>query len=127
MIALGHLLMKTDEAFLQGVGLFNAGRFFEAHEEWERLWLSSKEPAKSFLQGMIQIAAAFHHYDRGNLRGAKSLLASGFARIQTMNECGDMALREFLAEISEWIELLKDGRISADRTPPRIRVERARS
>jgi predicted metal-dependent hydrolase len=43
--------------------------------------LVETEPEKTFLQGLIQIAAAFHHYCRGNSQGAESLLASGIVKL----------------------------------------------
>jgi hypothetical protein len=67
--------------FRRGLEQFNAGQFFDAHESWEEIWLSSAEPDKSFLQGIIQIAAAFHHYTYGNMRGARSLLEAGLRRV----------------------------------------------
>jgi len=30
---------------------------------WESVWPRSREPAKTFLQGLIQVAAAFHHLE----------------------------------------------------------------
>ncbi len=85
--------------------LFNSREFFKAHEVWEELWLSAAEPEKTFLQGMIQCAAAFHHYARGNRNGARSLLESSLAKLQGFPEIhralnlGALrsAIREFLA------------------------------
>ena len=67
--------------FRRGVEQFNARQFFEAHETWEEIWLGSPEPEKTFLQGIIQIAAAFHHYTRGNMRGTRILLEAGLAAL----------------------------------------------
>lgn len=72
----------SDNKFQRGVELFNSGEFFHAHELWEDLWLDETEPEKSFLQGLIQAAAAFHHYQRGNLDGAQSLLTSAAVKLQ---------------------------------------------
>jgi len=74
--------MMENEQFARGVAHFNAREFFEAHEVWEELWLRAPAPEKTFLQGLIQIAAAFHHYQRGNFSGAKSLLSAGLAKIE---------------------------------------------
>ncbi|MGA8765643.1 MAG: DUF309 domain-containing protein [Candidatus Acidiferrales bacterium] len=73
--------MKESERFRRGIALFNARKFFEAHETWEELWLIEREPEKTFLQGLIQLAAAFHHHGRGNSRGTQSLLAAGLAKL----------------------------------------------
>jgi uncharacterized protein len=78
------LAMKTaikNDKFQRGLEHFNAREFFEAHEVWEEIWLVEAEPEKTFLQGLIQISAAFHHYCHGNPQGAESLLASGIVKL----------------------------------------------
>lgn len=50
--------------FLTGIDLFNRSAFFESHERWEDLWLRNRSPVRSFLQGLIQLAAAFYHLER---------------------------------------------------------------
>jgi predicted metal-dependent hydrolase len=72
---------KEQAIFHHGVMLFNDRKFFEAHEAWEEIWLHSKLPEKTFLQGLIQMTAAFHHHSRGNLQGMQSLLRRGLARL----------------------------------------------
>lgn len=67
--------------FQKGIDQFNRGEFFESHESWELIWLPASEPDKTFLQGIIQVAAALHHYRRGNLAGARSLLRRGLAKL----------------------------------------------
>jgi predicted metal-dependent hydrolase len=74
--------MGNDDKFQSGIALFNSGEFFRAHEVWEDLWLTEIEPEKTFLQGLIQAAAAFHQYVGGNLAGAESLLASAATKLQ---------------------------------------------
>jgi hypothetical protein len=59
--------------FLEGVRLFNAGAFFEAHEAWEDAWRDAAGVDRSFLQGLIQCAVALEHYRRGNARGAATM------------------------------------------------------
>jgi uncharacterized protein len=50
----------TEGSLAEGLRWYDAGEFFAAHEAWESRWLESKEPEKTFLQGLIQVAAAFH-------------------------------------------------------------------
>jgi predicted metal-dependent hydrolase len=66
---------RGNYAWRKGVKLFNAGRYFEAHEQWERLWRLSMGPDRAFYQAIIQAAAALIHLTRGNERGARSLWA----------------------------------------------------
>ena len=47
--------------FLEGVERFNAAEFWNAHESWEILWLVAETDLDQFLQGLIQLAAAYHH------------------------------------------------------------------
>ena len=53
----------------EGVGLFNIGRYWDAHECWEACWRGSHEPDATFYKGIIQVAAALVHWQRGNPRG----------------------------------------------------------
>jgi uncharacterized protein len=72
---------QRNKKFEEGLAHFNAKKFFEAHEFWEEIWLVETEPEKTFLQGLIQITAAFHHYQSGNPEGAESLLAAGIVKL----------------------------------------------
>ncbi len=66
----------------EGLRCYRAEEFFAAHEHWEIVWLKLDEPEKAFLQGVIQMAAAFHHLERGNLAGARSLLGRALRRFE---------------------------------------------
>jgi uncharacterized protein len=70
-------------AFEEGVARFNAGRFWDAHESWEELWLRAEGDDKRFLQGLIQLAAAYHHISRGTMRGAGRLLKAALAKLDS--------------------------------------------
>ncbi|MEO8035040.1 MAG: DUF309 domain-containing protein [Acidobacteriota bacterium] len=59
--------------FHEGVDHFNRREFWEAHESWEELWLESRTELHQFLQGLIQLAAAYHHVKRGTFSGAVRL------------------------------------------------------
>ncbi|HYM62961.1 MAG TPA: DUF309 domain-containing protein [Thermoanaerobaculia bacterium] len=67
--------------FLAGVAHFNAREFWEAHESWEELWLVAESEIVQFLQGMIQLAAAYHHLQRGTLRGGVRLFDAALKRL----------------------------------------------
>jgi uncharacterized protein len=61
--------------------LWNEGLFFEVHEVLEAVWKTRVGAERQALQGVIQIAVAYHHLAHGNLRGARSLLTEGRARL----------------------------------------------
>jgi len=61
-----------------GVELFNAGHYWEAHEAWERDWMPDRKgPDSGFYKGLIQVAAGCLHYTRRNRRGAVNKWRSG--------------------------------------------------
>jgi uncharacterized protein len=55
--------------FAEGVALFNARKFWDAHEAWEEIWQSHPEDGRFFIQGLIQLAAAYHQLQRKIYRG----------------------------------------------------------
>jgi uncharacterized protein len=55
----------------EGIDLFNSGRYWDAHEAWERAWVPDRQgPEAGFYKGLIQVAAGCLHYSRHNRRGA---------------------------------------------------------
>lgn len=81
--------MKLDwscEALVEGLRCYRGEEFFLAHEHWESVWLKCTTPEKTFLQALIQIAAAFHHLRRDNSRGATSLLNGALRRLNQFTE-----------------------------------------
>ncbi len=61
-----------DEHAARGVALFNAGRFWEAHEALEIVWRATRGPERACWQGLILAAAAMLHRERGNRHGLVS-------------------------------------------------------
>ena len=65
----------TEKVYRQFWELFNAEKFFEAHEVLEALWLETPAGSeRDFYQGLIQIAAAFVHVQKGTPEGGRQLL-----------------------------------------------------
>jgi uncharacterized protein len=115
--------MKESDQFRRGITLFNARKFFEAHEVWEELWLAELEPEKTFLQGLIQLAAAFHHHGRGNSRGTQSLLAAGLAKLEHFPvDHRGLELAKLLTEAKSCAEMLGAGKDLGALKLPRIRL-----
>lgn len=87
----------------EGIRLFNSGRFFEAHEALEAVWLKAEGGRKTFLHGLIQVAAAFHHYAHGNPRGFRSLLGKGCAKLEGFGaEAEGVDLAALMIELRPW-------------------------
>jgi predicted metal-dependent hydrolase len=107
--------------YLHALDLFNRACFFDAHEVWEDVWRAAPPEEKKFLQGLIQIAVAFHHHSTGNLVGARSLLERGSRNLQGYpQEHGDLRLAVFLHSLVAWKRALADG----GPLPPQPHIER---
>src|ERR1700730_1781789 len=109
----------------KGLRLYEAGEFFTAHEEWETVWLSSPEPEKTFLQGLIQVTAAFHHLQHDNRLGTVLLLQAALRRLDLYPESfGGISVALLCNEIRGRLQSLEAGDPALQLIPPRIRATR---
>ena len=62
------------EPYLYGLDLFNAEFFWEAHVEFESLWIAAgrRGAIADFLKGLIKLAAAGVKHREGNGKGVRS-------------------------------------------------------
>jgi len=109
--------------FSEGVAHFNSTEFWEAHESWEQLWLEADGDLVEFYQGLIQLAAAYHHAKRGTLRGAVRLFDAALKRLapfppdyQNLDRSAAVAAAQ---EHRQWAadNMNRDARLSADDFP----------
>jgi predicted metal-dependent hydrolase len=107
------------EEYRRGLELFNQGEFFAAHEVLEDVWRAAPQPEKRFLQGLIQIAVGLHHHSRGNVTGAKSLLARGAKNLGRYPErFAGVDVAALLEAVARWEKALARGEAVPD--PPRV-------
>jgi uncharacterized protein len=100
----------TQGALAEGLRHYHAGEFFAAHESWESVWLVAQEPDKRFLQGLIQVTAAFHHLQRNNPRGAAGLLQGALGRLEDYPASfGSISVTLLCNDIREWLKALELG------------------
>jgi predicted metal-dependent hydrolase len=98
--------LMVDPRFGEAVRLFNAGEWYACHDGFEELWHETQGPCRKVLQGILQIAVAHLHLERGNRRGATVLLGEGLGRLQG---AGDEQLGLDLALLRQ----LSRGRLQA--------------
>lgn len=72
-----HQAGAQPQALAQGISEFNSWRFYDCHETLEDLWREEETYLADFYQGIIKVAAGFHHLLRGNQKGAETLLGGG--------------------------------------------------
>lgn len=73
----------VEEARARAATLFDQQRFFEAHEFFEWAWKGPVTPEgeRTFYKGMAQLAVGYTHTQRGNAKGAATLLQRGIDNI----------------------------------------------
>jgi Domain of unknown function (DUF309) len=95
--------------------LFDARFYFEVHELLEPLWLRAAGADRQALQGLIQIAAGFHHLSNGNAAGARALLHDGAGKLLS-GAIGGVPLDAFArAVISILDEVIRLGEAATER------------
>jgi uncharacterized protein len=111
----------TQGALAEGLRLYDAGEFFAAHEAWESVWLRAQEPEKTFLQGLIQVTAAFHHLQRENRLGTSRLLRAALGRLERYPEnFGGISVDLLCDDIRVWLQTLEAGSADPQRGVARI-------
>ena len=64
-----------------GLALIRAGAYFEAHEELEDEWRDAPPEERDFLQGLVHVAVAWLHAERGNRPGCERQLEKARRRL----------------------------------------------
>jgi predicted metal-dependent hydrolase len=64
-----------------GIDLIRNGAYFEAHEELEDEWRDAPPEERDFLQGLVHVAVAWLHAERGNRNGCERQLAKAQRRL----------------------------------------------
>jgi hypothetical protein len=100
---------RNDE-FDRGVDLFNRCHYFEAHEVLEDVWraISRELPFRRHVQGMVQLAVAFHHQSRGNRVGARSVLERALRNLHGSDVFFEwLDIKRMRADLEPWRDYLR--------------------
>jgi hypothetical protein len=95
----------SHEHFEEGLGLFNRAHFFDAHEVLEDVWNSVPRDhiLRVHLQGMVQLAVAFHHQSTGNHVGAGSVLDRALRNLDGAdNSFPGIDLERLRSDLAPW-------------------------
>jgi len=72
-----------DARLREGIGLFNDGRFFDCHELLEGFYQETEAVNKPFLEGLIELAAAFRLFcDFGEVKGPVRMIYQALIRLE---------------------------------------------
>ena len=61
------------ELAIEGLELFNAHEYFEAHESLETAWRQEPGPIRELYRGILQVSVAYYHLLRRNYPGARKV------------------------------------------------------
>lgn len=104
-----------------GLQCYRSQQFWHAHEHWEAVWLQCEEPDKTFLQALIQVTAAFHHLQQGNLAGLASLLKRALSRLESFpQQYGGIDVNILRETIRAWLQALGHDLVPPQLPHPRI-------
>lgn len=109
--------MAYDPRYLEGIRLFNERKFHAAHDAWEDLWRERFGDERRFLQGLIQVAVALHHWENENAYGACKLYRQAVENFSSYPAayCG-LPLKELLDALGALFGEILQG--DGERCPP---------
>jgi len=95
----------SENAFKFAKDLFNEERFWEVHEVLENIWRNAKGDDKKILHGIILLAAAFVHYQKGRKEISLSILKRAYDELNNYNQnYNGFDLKYINKKIKEMIE-----------------------
>ncbi len=109
----------THPAYLLGADLFNHAYWWESHEQWEAAWrATSEETTRTYLQGLIQLAAALIKWYAGNPRGRRRLWRRSRQRLQSVAARHPVFLGADVVELVERAGSLLEAESAGDAQAP---------
>jgi len=89
--------------------LADHGLYFELHELLEPVWLRAEGKERTALQGLIQVAVAYHHAQNDNPTGAESLLGEGLAKLRVAAPALPFSIETWVAALDGELTGLRAG------------------
>ena len=94
----------------RGIDLFNQREFYECHDTIEEIWLQESSDRQPFLQGLIQAAVAFHHYEHGKWGAARSMLQMAIDKLSPYPNAFDgLEIGPLLTALRSWKAALDEA------------------
>jgi len=109
---------SREPQFLEGLELFNRQEFYDCHDLIEDLWLQESSDKQPFLQGIIQAAVAFFHYQQGKWGAARTMMKQSIDKLATYPRLhGGIDLGKFRSELRVWKQALDEAIRRGSRAP----------
>jgi predicted metal-dependent hydrolase len=101
--------VEKREALAKGIREFNSWRFYDCHETLEDVWRAEGSEMADFYQGIIKVAAAFHHLLRGNHKGTLNLLSHALTLLEPYRpSCLGVDVQRLVDEAGACLERVRE-------------------
>jgi len=94
---MGKCSERAPDRLILAINQFNNRDWFECHETLEDIWMAEDGEARHLYQGILQVAVALYHWERGNFGGAVGLLKTGIDYLRGLQPvCQQVDLAAFV-------------------------------
>lgn len=103
-----------------GIQLFNTRQFYDCHDVIEEVWLQESSDRQLFLQGLIQAAVAFHHYESDHWGAARTMFGMALKKLSSYpDDYAGFELGRLKSALRNWKSEL-DNALERDVRPHKI-------
>lgn len=116
-----------DARLRDGIRLFNEGKFFECHEVLEEYYRDSEIEVKPFLEGLIQLAAAFRMFvDFNEVKGPVRAIYQALIRLENYQPAFlQVRVKDLSAAVEAWAKAAEvAGCTPSAANIPKIQLQR---
>lgn len=105
---------KLPARAIEGLRLFNSGRYFESHEALELAWREESGPIRDLYRGILQAGVVYLHMRRGNFAGAVKVYERCVRLLERWpNSCRGVNVGRLRADLSRAMDAWRQ--LGADR------------
>ena len=115
-----------DARLREGIRLFNEQRFFECHETLEPYYQETEAENKPFLEGLIQLAAAFRLYrEFGEIKGPVRMVHQALIRFENYQPAFlEVRVNELSQAAEAWAKAAEKAADTFSSTLPKIALQK---
>jgi predicted metal-dependent hydrolase len=115
-----------DARLREGIRLFNEQRFFECHEILEPFYQETDNDNKPFLEGLIQLAAAFRLYcEFGETKGPVRMVHQALIRFENYQPSFlEIRVSELSQAAEAWAKVAEKAADTLSSALPKIQMQK---
>src|SRR5689334_21315306 len=115
-----------DARLREGIRLFNEQQFFECHQILEPYYQETEAENKPFLEGLIQLAAAFRLYrEFGEIKGPVRMVHQALIRFENYQPAFlEVRVNELSQAAEAWAKAAENSADTFSSTLPKIALQK---